>query len=218
MDRGSHLNRYATQLNAVEINSSFYRPHQRKTYDRWARSTPAEFRFSVKMPKAITHDRQLVNCGPSLDRFVSEVTGLGDKLGVLLVQLPPKSRFDEGVVDRFFHELRMRIDVPVAVEPRNVSWIVPSVDNWLAERRITVVAADPPPVVGAGKPGGWNYLTYYRWHGSPVIYFSDYDANALMSFKRRVEESRTRSASTWCIFDNTGSGAAFGNALALSRG
>src|ERR1700710_2503714 len=92
---GSHLERYARRLNAVEINSSFYRPHQRKTYERWARSTPAAFRFSVKVPKAMTHDRRLVDCGALIDRFVAEVTGLGNKLGVLLVQLPPKLVFEE---------------------------------------------------------------------------------------------------------------------------
>src|ERR1700733_604079 len=91
---GSHLERYARRLDAVEINSSFYRPHQRKTYQRWAWSVPAGFRFSVKLPKAMTHEQRLADCGALLDRFVSEVTGLGDRLGVLLVQLPPQLAFD----------------------------------------------------------------------------------------------------------------------------
>src|SRR4051794_14468863 len=88
---GSHLERYARRLNAVEINSSFYRPHRRTTYQRWAQCVPDDFRFSVKVPKAITHEADLTDCGALLDRFVEEVMGLGDKLGVLLVQLPPKS-------------------------------------------------------------------------------------------------------------------------------
>src|SRR5882672_7704627 len=73
---GSHLERYARRLNVAEINSSFYRPHQRKTYERWAQSTPIDFRFSVKVPKAVTHERRLIDCGALLDRFVAEVTGL----------------------------------------------------------------------------------------------------------------------------------------------
>src|ERR1700754_3264244 len=101
---GSHLERYARCLNAVEINSSFYRPHQRKTYERWAQSTPAGFNFSVKIPKAITHEQRLRDCGAWLDRFSSEVSGLGGKLGVLLVQLPPKLAFDRQLTDRFFRE------------------------------------------------------------------------------------------------------------------
>jgi uncharacterized protein YecE (DUF72 family) len=213
---GSHLERYARRFNAVEINSSFYRPHQRKTYERWAQSTPSSFRFSVKAPKAITHERQLADCGALLDRFAAEVAGLGDKLGVLLVQLPPKLALEKRVAGRFFRALRQRFDAPVACEPRHASWFTPEINAWLAERRIARVAADPAPVKGAGEPGGWNGLAYYRWHGSPRIYYSDYDDAALDSLKTRLGEERRRDVPAWCVLDNTASGAALGNALALT--
>lgn len=213
----SQLERYARRLNAVEINSSFYRPHQRKTYERWAQSTPADFRFSVKVPKAMTHEARLVACGPLLDRFAAEVIGLSEKLGVLLVQLSPKLAFDRAVADEFFRDLRRRFDTPVALEPRNATWFTPGVESWLAERRIARVAADPARVPGAGDLGGWSGLAYYRWHGSPRIYFSDYDAAALAALKRRLEDNRARGCPTWCIFDNTALGAALGNALTLTR-
>jgi uncharacterized protein YecE (DUF72 family) len=213
---GSHLERYARRFNAVEINSSFYRPHQRKTYERWAQSTPSSFRFSVKAPKAITHERQLADCGALLDRFAAEVAGLGDKLGVLLVQLPPKLALEKRVAGRFFRALRQRFDAPVACEPRHASWFTPEINDWLAERRIARVAADPAPVKGAGKPGGWHGLAYYRWHGSPRIYYSDYDDAALDSLKTRLGEERRRDVPAWCVLDNTASGAALGNALALT--
>lgn len=173
---GSHLERYAQRLNAVEINTSFYRPHQRKTYERWAQSTPDGFAFSVKVPKVITHEARLKECGALLDRFLGEVAGLGDKLGVLLVQLPPNLRFDKATAGRFFEELRGRTACPSVVEPRHPSWFNPDVEAWLADRQIARVAADPAPATGAGKPGGWDGLAYYRWHGSPQIYYSDYDA------------------------------------------
>jgi uncharacterized protein YecE (DUF72 family) len=213
---GSHLERYARCLSAVEINSSFYRPHQRKTYERWARSVPAGFRFSVKVPKAITHEQRLSDCGALLDRFVTEVTGLGDKLGVLLVQLPPKLRFEKRVADGFFRDLRQRFDTPVACEPRHASWFTPEVNDWLAGRRIARVAADPAPVTGAGQPGGWNGLAYYRWHGSPRIYYSDYDDAALAALGKHLDVQRKHGVPTWCILDNTALAAAFGNALALT--
>lgn len=216
-EAGSHLERYARRLNAVEINSSFYRPHQRKTYERWARSTPAGFRFSVKMPKAITHEARLTDCEAMLDRFVAEVTGLGDKLGVLLVQLPPSFGFDEQVADRFFRLLRTRLDVPIALEPRHRSWFASGVTGWLADLGIARVAADPAPVAEAGEAGGWTGLAYYRWHGSPRIYYSDYDAAALAALKRKLDESCRQDVPTWCIFDNTAEGAALGNALTLAR-
>jgi uncharacterized protein YecE (DUF72 family) len=213
---GSHLERYARRLNAVEINSSFHRPHRRTTYRRWAQSVPDDFRFSVKVPKAITHEAGLADCDGMLDRFVEEVAGLGDKLAVLLVQLPPRSTLNKRIANGFFRALRARIDTDVVLEPRHASWFAPDVDDWLDKRRIARVAADPARVAGAGEPGGWCKLAYYRWHGSPRIYYSDYDAAALKGLKRRLEE-RARESSTWCIFDNTTSGAALGNALSLTR-
>jgi uncharacterized protein YecE (DUF72 family) len=214
---GSHLKRYAGLFNAVEINSSFTRPHRRQTYQRWAESVPSGFRFSVKLPKAMTHEARLADCGARLDRFAGEVSGLGDRLGALLAQLPPKFSFDPLVADRFFRELRQRLDAPVACEPRHASWFTPDIDQWLADRRIARVAADPPPVPGADAPGGWNGLAYYRWHGSPRIYYSDYDEIALTSLGRRLDAPRQRGVPTWCILDNTAIGAALGNALALKR-
>ena len=80
-DSGSQLEKYAAELTAVEINSSFYRPHRRTTYERWADSVPAGFRFAVKLPRTITQDSKLQDCGELLDRFLAEVSGLGDKLG-----------------------------------------------------------------------------------------------------------------------------------------
>lgn len=73
----SLLARYATRFDVVEINSSFYRPHQRTTYARWAATVPAHFRFSVKLPRTLSHDSGLVGVGPLLDRFLDEVGGLG---------------------------------------------------------------------------------------------------------------------------------------------
>ena len=214
---GSHLERYARRFDAVEINSSFYRPHQRKTYQRWAQSVPSGFRFSVKLPKAMTHEARLAGCGALLDDFAGEVTGLGDRLGALLVQLPPKLSLDRRVAGRFFRDLRRRLDVPVACEPRHASWFAPDVSDWLAQRRITRVAADPAPVPDASEPGGWNGLAYYRWHGSPRIYYSDYDEVALAALGKRLDAQRQHGVPTWCILDNTASGAALGNALALTR-
>lgn len=214
---GSHLERYARCLNAVEINSSFYRSHQFKTYERWADSAPTHFRFAVKVPKAITHEQRLADCKDILDRFVEEISGLGAKLGVLLVQLPPTLAIEKRVAGRFFRDLRKRIDVPIVCEPRHESWFAPKIGDWLAERRIARVAADPAPVEGAGEPGGWSGLIYYRWHGSPRIYYSDYDDVALNVLETRLAATVRNEAPTWCIFDNTAAGAALGNALALTR-
>jgi len=218
-ETGSHLERYARRLNAAEINSSFYRPHSAETYARWAAATPGDFSFSVKLPKAMSHERKLEECGALLDKFAAEVAGLGGKLGVLLLQLPPKAELHKRVAGVFFRALRKRIAAPIVLEPRNASWFSPEADAWLAARQIARVAADPVKAaladLGAREPGGWPGLVYYRWHGAPRIYYSEYDAAALDALHVHLERSRGQGVPAWCIFDNTASGAAFGNALSL---
>lgn len=211
---GTHLRRYALQMNCVEINSSFYRPHMRKTYERWAASTPRGFRFSVKTPRTLTHERRLAEPEDALDRFTEEVTGLGEKLGVVLVQMPPSLPFDEKLAASFFSALAKRIHAPAACEPRHRTWFTSEVDAWLAERRIARVAADPVPAPGAFVPGGWRGLSYFRLHGSPRMYYSAYEPPFISALTKRVHEER---APTWCVFDNTAEGAALGDALATKR-
>jgi len=210
---GSHLERYGAVLNAVEINTSFYRPHRTATYERWAASVPEDFRFAVKIPKAITHERRLVNASDLLDRFLSEVTGLGPKLGPLLVQLPPSLSFQPGIADRFLGELRSRIDGGIVCEPRHASWFTPKVEALLAELRIARVAADPAPTPGADEPGGWRGLSYYRLHGSPKIYYSAYSSEYLAAIAEVLARDGAAGVETWCIFDNTAAFAATGDAL-----
>lgn len=212
---GSHLERYAAVFNAVEINSSFYRPHRPVTYERWAASVPEGFRFAVKVPKSITHERRLRDAGDLLDRFLSEAGALGPKLGPLLVQLPPSLKFDLGVSDLFLRELRSRFAGSIVCEPRHVTWFTTEVDALLDELRIARVAADPAPVPGAGEPGGWRDLAYYRQHGSPRIYYSPYSEDVLAQTADRLAADQAAGRETWCIFDNTAAFAATPDALSV---
>jgi uncharacterized protein YecE (DUF72 family) len=210
---GSHLERYGAILNAVEINSSFYRPHRTATYERWAVSVPEDFRFAVKIPKSITHERRFKDVGDLLDRFLAEVSGLGPKLGPLLVQLPPSLTFQPGVADGFLSELRNRVEGSIVCEPRHASWFTPEVEALLTELRIARVAADPAPVPRADEPGGWRGLSYYRLHGSPRIYYSAYSAEYLAAIAEVLTRDAAADIETWCIFDNTAAFAATGDAL-----
>jgi len=211
---GTHLQRYARGMNAVEVNTSFYRPHRRETWARWAASTAPDFRFAVKVPRRLTHEQRLAEPEAALDRFAGEVAGLGGRLGVLLVQLPPSLGFDATVTEAFFNALRERLDVPIALEPRHRDWFFDEMDGWLTERRIARVAADPAPHSGADRPGGWRGLTYYRLHGSPRIYYSAYPPEILAGMARTLEAERV-AAPTWCIFDNTAAFAALPDALTV---
>jgi uncharacterized protein YecE (DUF72 family) len=214
---GSHLERYAQRLNAAEINSSFHRHHRVQTYMRWASSVPASFRFSVKMPRELSHSGKLAPESEGLDRFVDEIRGLDQKLGVLLLQLPPKLVFDESSARNFFRSLGKRTNVPLACEPRHPSWGSTRADGVLAQCAVARVAADPARWPGAGEPGGDRGLAYFRWHGQPRIYYSDYNADQLESLRQQVERAGERASEVWIIFDNTVLGCALGNALAVRQ-
>ncbi|HZS62350.1 MAG TPA: DUF72 domain-containing protein [Gemmatimonadaceae bacterium] len=214
---GSHLSRYAQRLPAVEINSSFYRPHRRATYVRWAASVPERFRFAVKMPRTITHTHRLLHVDALLDGFFEQIIGLGRHLGCILVQLPPSLTFDPGIAIAFFASLRARFDGDVAFEPRHASWFSRDAEQLLTDRHIARVAADPPRVDTTPRPGAWSDLIYFRLHGSPIVYHSAYDDAYLAGLAETLTTSHTRGSSVWCIFDNTARGAATENALALSR-
>jgi uncharacterized protein YecE (DUF72 family) len=212
--QGSHLERYAGRFPAVEINTSFYRPHRPGTYARWAASVPDAFRFAVKVPREITHKRRLIDSADVLEPFLAAIGALGVKLGTILVQLPPSLVFSAATAATFFALMRQRFDGNVVCEPRHVSWFTPAVDQLLAEFRVGRVAADPAVVAAAAEPGGWHGLAYYRLHGSPRMYYSSYSADFLDCLATRLAQHATL-APVWCIFDNTAAGAAQINALDL---
>jgi uncharacterized protein YecE (DUF72 family) len=166
-------------LNSCEINSSFYRPHKEKTWERWARSVPAEFRFSVKAPKTITHEAKL-NCGSAvLSAFFQQIKFLHDKLGPVLIQLPPSLEFDHALARRFLSLLRKSYSGEVVCEPRHANWFDERADELLREFQVARVAADPVCVPVAARPGGLASLAYFRLHGSPRRYHSPYGADFL---------------------------------------
>lgn len=213
---GTHLARYAQRLPAVEINSCFYRSHRPATYAKWANETPDDFRFSVKIPKEITHVRRLKDAAEPLGQFLMETSSLGAKRGPLLIQLPPSLRFSMTVADAFFSLLRERYDGPAACEPRHRTWFSNEADQLLRERCVARVAADPAVVPGAAREGGWPGLVYVRWHGSPTMYYSSYDPAQIDLLAKQVQAMKNVD-DVWCIFDNTALGAASHDALTLLR-
>jgi uncharacterized protein YecE (DUF72 family) len=212
---GSHLARYSAVFDAVEINTSFYRPHRRSTYERWAASTPDGFRFCVKAPKAASHDAG-ADFDVVLDAFFSEVAGLGSKLGAILIQLPPTRRFDAEEAERLLRAFRRRTQVGLALEPRHASWFAKEPEALLVSLKVARAAADPSRAEGADRPGGWRGLTYHRLHGSPIIYRSAYGEDRLQALAQDLRAAR-KTSDCWCVFDNTTLSAAAGDALQLRR-
>ncbi|MEJ7806366.1 MAG: DUF72 domain-containing protein [Telluria sp.] len=214
---GSHLQRYATVFGTVEINSSFYRPHRVTTYERWADSVPDDFRFSVKLPRAISHDAKLVGIDAPLAQFAREAGSLGDKLGCVLVQLPPKSGFDSAVAGSFFAQLQDTFGCMIACEARHPSWFDEDATALLRERGVTRVIADP----AKGQEGPHVPTTsaiYVRLHGSPRIYYSSYGPDYLAQLSHDMRVHAAAGRTVWIIFDNTASGAAVPDALLVQHG
>lgn len=212
-DGASGLERYATRFDAVEINSSFYRPHRRETYERWAGAVPVDFRFAVKLPKTVSHEARLVGTGALLDAFLDQALGLGPKLDCLLLQLPPSLAFDARVATTFFAMLRRRWAGGIACEPRHASWFAAAADTLWKRHRISRVGADPALLDQARHSTGIDALRYWRWHGAPRMYYSAYDDDALRAMVAEVLRNTPTGAEAWVMFDNTAHGHAVPNAL-----
>ncbi len=209
----SQLERYATRLNCCEINSTFYRLHRAGTYARWLEAVPTDFRFVLKAPRQMTHEQKLRDCRMSLQDFLENIAAVSAQpRTVLLFQLPPSLTFVEEVAGKFFTDLRELYSGLIACEPRHPSWFAESLEDFWQNFGISRVAADPARLPEAARPGGCNGLSYYRWHGSPRMYFSKYHRDRLSELAARL---RACPAEVVCIFDNTAGGEATGNALEL---
>jgi uncharacterized protein YecE (DUF72 family) len=204
---GSGLARYSAVFPGVEVNSTFYRHHRSSTYARWADSVPEHFRFALKLPKAISHEQRLAEIGPLFAAFLEEVSPLGKKIGPLLCQLPPSLAFNDQLIEQAFATFRQLFDGQIVLEVRHKSWASEAALALLGRHHIDRVLADPAPV--------WPAETfamppaYVRLHGAPKVYYSKYDDAELRVVRQRLAET------SWCVFDNTASGAAIENALAL---
>lgn len=210
---GTGLERYAKVLPAAEINTTFYRSHKPAIFERWANATPSDFRFAVKAPRTVTHERRLVETDDLLRAFIAEVAPLGDKLGPVLIQLPPSLQFTDAAA-RFVGGWRELYEGPTVIEARHATWFTGQAEARLVDAQIGRVAADPAVVPEAAQPGGWSGLTYIRLHGSPRMYSSSYSSEQIAAVATTLA-ARQPGTEGWCIFDNTMHGAAAANALEL---
>lgn len=212
---GTHLERYARRLRCVEINSSFYRPHQPRTYARWAESVPEDFRFAVKFPRAVSHEARLRDPAAAIDAFAAQVAALGPRLGPVLVQLPPSLAYDAAVAHAFFAAMRARLEGAVVCEPRHASWYAPTVDALWQRYGIGRVAADPARLPEAAHAAGGGRVAYWRLHGSPRTYYDAYGPARLAPWADAMRAAREAGREVWAILDNTALGHAIDDAIHL---
>jgi uncharacterized protein YecE (DUF72 family) len=165
-----------------------------------------------------SHDSRALSLRDKLiEQFSVEFAGLGEKRGPVLVQLPPSLHFDESVAKDFFISMRSHVQTAIVCEPRHATWFSPNAAGLLREHGVGRVAADPSIMLAAAVPDGCPQYAYFRWHGSPRMYYSEYDDDALSELKSQVISAAHSAKAVWCIFDNTAAGAAIGNAVTLTN-
>ncbi len=208
---GSGLERYSKLLDMTEVNQTFYRLPRSSTFQKWADSTPQDFRFSVKLHRFFTHFRKLRSTD-GLEEFCEVVGHLGKKWHALLVQLPPSLAYEPQIVESFLQKLKELYHGYIAIEPRHESWR--DAEELLAALRVARVAADPARYGDDAWPGGYKDFAYWRLHGSPKIYYSAYEKSFLQDLAKKIKEGPNEQV---VIFDNTANGAALKNALQLKE-
>ena len=217
-NRVAKLPFYAKIFQTVEVDSSFYRMPSKAMVAGWARATGPSFKFSLKLPKTITHDRRLVDAERELHTFLDVIKPLEktEKLGCILVQLPPSFSFDEaGNLESFLEQLPSHIHF--AVEFRHESW--DRKDTWalLEKHGVANTVTDSPmeflakPVVTTGNHA------YVRWHGRGKQMWFDYtySEDELEPWVKKLSEISSKAKTTYAYFNNHYHSSAPVNALQL---
>jgi uncharacterized protein YecE (DUF72 family) len=202
------LEHYAGHFPVVEVNNAFYRLPERSTFERWRERTPATFRFAVKMSRYLTHVKRLREPAEPVGRFLERADGLGDKLGPVLLQLPPTLKADLGALDETLAQFPAR--VRVVVEPRHPTWFTDECRALLEKRAAALCWADrlSRPVAPLWVTADFGYLRLHEGRARP---WPRYGRTALQTWLRRLDAVREG----FVFFNNDPGGAAVTDADAL---
>lgn len=205
---------YADRFDAVELNVTHYRLPQRETFEGWHRRTPDTFRFAVKGPRTITHYRRLLHAEEPLTALLDRASALGDKLAVVLWQLPPSMKADAERLDAFCDLLASRTTVRQTFEFREESWFAEPVYEVLRAHGYALCVAHSPRL--APRDVLTAPYTYLRFHGGERMYDSAYTAEEIAGWARRVRRRLRAGVDVHAFFNNDPHGYAVHDALALS--
>lgn len=204
---------YAERFEAVELNVTFYRLPDHEVFEDWRRRTPDGFRFAVKGSRLITHYHRLHDVREAVHTFFRAASGLGNKLEVVLWQLPPKMRADAARLNAFCSLLRRYSKARQAFEFRQESWFAEETYEVLRRHGYALCIANSP---------GWETaeeitapFTYLRFHGGRVLYGSDYSEAELRQWARKARRWLGGGTDVYAFFNNDAHGYALGNARRL---
>jgi len=210
-----YLEYYVNHFECVELNSSFYNLPRETTAKGWIERTPISFRLCPKMSRYITHDMQLTGIEEALGKFTGVFALMKEKLGPVLVQLPPQLQFDRYLIISFFELLKsMGEGFRYAVEVRNKSWINDDFMKILSEYGIALVMADSGDRYPYREAVTTDFV-YLRLHGREQLYATDYDEATLIEFAGKINGWLSSGKDVWVFFNNDFYGYAVKNAKQL---
>lgn len=208
------LEHYAEHFATVEVNNAFYRLPERSTFAAWRERTPDDFCVAVKMSRYLTHIKRLSGPAEPVERFLSRAEALGDRLGPVLLQLPPTLRADADALDAVLG--RFPRQVKVAVEPRHDSWWTADIRKTLERHAAALCWADRRgrPVTPLWRTTDWGYLRMHEGRAHPR---PRYGRTAVRSWLERIRRAFGDDDVTFVYFNNDPGGAAVADASALGR-
>ncbi|MBL1098775.1 DUF72 domain-containing protein [Streptomyces coffeae] len=208
------LEEYACAFATVESNNAFYRLPDHDQFVTWRNRTPDGFVMALKASRYLTHIKRLRDPREPVERLMSHAQGLGDRLGPVLLQLPPTLRADPALLDTALG--CFPAGTRVAVEPRHTSWWTDEVRAVLERYGAALCWADAGsrPAAPLWRTAGWGYL---RFHGGRAHPAPRYGAQALGTWAHRVAETWPGGAEVYAYFNNDTGGAAVHDAAAFAR-
>lgn len=203
---------YCKYFNTYELNSTFYRFPTVKSLQSWYEKTPKEFKFSIKVPKTITHIKRMENCKEEIEKFYEIARdGLKDKLGCVLFQLPPSFSFTREKLEAVI--AAMNPEFTNVVEFRHESWWRQDVFEILRDNNITFCSANypklPTDIIKTSQTG------YVRMYGNPKLFYSEYTKEQIENLYNEVKSQNFKQA--YIYFNNTASTAGIINALETKK-
>ncbi|CAD7815684.1 hypothetical protein CHRY9390_03017 [Chryseobacterium aquaeductus] len=208
-----YLSLYSQQFNAVEINSTFYRKPTAKTLQKWFDETPEDFKFFIKIPKKISHEKRLENCKEEIADFCNHIqSNLREKLAGFLYQFPPSFKNTEENLNLILENLDFQfLNV---IEFRHESWWNNEIFKALQENKIIFSGVSFPRNLPEDVVVNSNSVLYYRLHGKPVLYKSEYSEDFLNDLAKKIINSGLQA---FIFFNNTWGISAIKNGLDLQK-
>lgn len=212
MAQSRWLGFYAERFSTVEVNNTFYRLPERQTFQRWRESVPDDFVVAIKANRYLTHVRRLRDPGP-VSTLMERASGLGKRLGPVLLQLPPNLRSDPAALDATLVAFGGR--ARVAVEVRHESWFSDEVRRVLEARGAALCLVDGGPVeVPLWRTADWAYVRFHGGKGRPR---PCYRRAEVAAWADRLAGSWTRSEDVYCYFNNDTGGCALRDARWMAK-